>query len=130
MKIVALFTEKDAALDRALTEFQSNVEQAVSALERDSSADPQVVQVRRLTGSLVRVGQLAVVDGSINQELLLAKPRPNDEGRSLFIVKQQAAGTLTVRPVSSQVNGGGTASLTSVGRYELQVAGGSYWRAP
>lgn len=130
MKTVAVFTEKDAALDRALTEFQSNVDAALRQLERGASVDPLVVQVRRQTGSLVRVGQIAVVDGSANSELLLAKPLPNDEGRSVFVVKQNAAGTLTLRPISSTVNGAATASLTSVGRYELQVAGGQYWRAP
>jgi hypothetical protein len=130
VKTVAVFSERDAALDRALTEFQSNVDSAVSALERRAAADPQVVQVRRLSGSLVRVGQLAVVDGSGNTELLLAKPLPNDEGRSLFVVKQNAAGTLTLRPISSAINAAATAALTSVGRYELQVAGGQYWRAP
>lgn len=129
MKTVAVFTEKDEALDRAITEFQSNVDAAISRLESDSAAEPQVVQVRK-DGMIVRCGQLAVVDGSVNLELLLAKPLPNDEGRQLVIVKQKVAGTLTVRPILSTINSAATASLTAIGRYEIQVAGGVYWRDP
>jgi hypothetical protein len=129
VKTVAEFTPKDPALDRAITEFQSNVSAAIGQLERDSAVEPQVVQAR-VNGTIVRPGQLAVVDGSVNFELLLSTPRPDDEGRVTVVVKQKPAGTLTLRPVSSQVNAAATAALTNVGRYELQVAGGQYWRAP
>lgn len=129
MKTVASFTNKDPALDRAITEMQSNVVAAIEQLGREAAVDPEVVQATK-TGTLVRPGQLAVVDGSVAFELLLAAPRPNDEAQAIVVVKKQAAGTLTLRPIGSQVNGAATASLTSVGRYELQVAGGQYWRAP
>lgn len=129
MKTVASFTEKDQALDRAITEFQSNVATALEQLAREAAVDPQVMQAR-VSGTMVRPGQLAIVDGAVNSELLLATPRPGDEAQTLVVVKQKAAGTLTLRPIASQVNSAATASLTSVGRYELQVAGGQYWRAP
>lgn len=129
MKLVAEFSRKDAALDRAITEFQSNVDAALRQLEAETVAEGQIVEVRK-SGIVARVGQVACVQGDVALELLLAKPLPNDEARELTIVKRGATANLTVRPIGATLNAAATATLTSVGSYRLIVAGGQYWRAP
>lgn len=129
MKIVATFSNKDVELDRRLSEFQSNVDQALRTLELESVAEPQILYVNK-TGTMVRVGQLVYIEGNVAIELVLAKPLPNDEGRTLVVCKRKSTANLTLVPIGSKLNDGGSATITAVGRYEIQVLKGEYWRAP
>lgn len=123
---VAEFTKADPELNRRLRELQENV-----ATELGELADERRVLLVTVTGALVRFGDLAIVAPGLSLELVLTEARSGrDDGRTIEVIKQSAAGTVTVRPAVGQVNGAATQALTSVGLYRYKAARGSYWRAP
>lgn len=123
---VAEFT-RDAELNRRLRDLQENV---ATALDASSGGTRPRVLIVQQAGTIVRLGDLAIVAPGFTLELVLAEPPLTADGQELSIVKQSAGGTITVRPASGRVNGAATQSLTSVGIYRYVAARGSYWRHP
>jgi len=99
VKLVGDFKTKEPELSRQLDQLQNNVASAVEQLKRECVAEPQIIKAT-LNGTLVRPGQLVRVDSGANIELLLAQPRPNDEGLSIVVTKELAGGTVTLRGIS------------------------------
>jgi hypothetical protein len=127
VKTIGEFTP-DAALDRKLADFQDNVSVALADLESRSASRPTIsTQTTGKAAIPVRPGETRFAAGG--SEVLLARPRPDDEGRTLNII-QQSAGAVTVRPIGVSVNGAATLNLPAVGRYELLIARGTYWSKP
>lgn len=128
MREVGEFTAADDSLERRLQEFQTNVRTAIDELSGRAASRPALsTQTAGKVATPVRPGETRFVYGG--DTVLLATPRPGDEGETLNLI-QRTPGTVTVRSVGAQVNGAASIGLFFVGRYEFLIANGAYWGAP
>ena len=119
------FTARDPELNRALRDFEGNVDQACRDLAKESVPQLRTVRVNK-TKTLIRPGDRVFVT-TAPLDLLVPELSPEDDGKRIVVINGAPAGSVTVRTAGKVLINGATSLVSGAFVIRIEIEGGRLW---